>query len=206
MKRLWLTLVAASLLAIAAVAPALAQDTITIDLEETEDSGVSGTATLTAENGTTNVVIELTGMEEDAVHPIHIHDGTCEDLGGVAYPLEDIVDGMSETTVDVSLDDLMTGEFAINAHLSADEMAVWINCGDIPAAPEEEDDEEADDEEVVDDEADDEEVDDEDAEDVVPAAGSTGGVGTDTAVMMIVLLAAVALGTGFVVRRRAYQT
>jgi hypothetical protein len=204
MKRFWITLVAAGLLAIAAIGPAAAQDTVDVDLDEVDGSGVTGTATLSADNGQTTVSIEIEGGPEGGVHPVHIHDGTCEDLGGVAYPLDDIEDSMSETTVDVALEDLLAGEYAINIHLSADDMATWVACGNLPSAPAEEDDaaEEEDDATEADDEAatDDDEADD--AEDVMPAAGSTGGINTETATMMLVLLGSAALGAGIMLRRR----
>jgi hypothetical protein len=92
---------------------------------------------------------------------------------------------MSESTVDASLDDLMSGEYAVNAHLSADEMSTFITCGNVPMA-------EADDDDAV--------------EDIVPEAGSSGGIGTETAVLMMTLLAGAAVATGLLVRRRAYQS
>jgi hypothetical protein len=144
MKRLWLTMVAVGLLAIAAIAPASAQEngSLTIDLDEVEGSGVSGTATLTEEDGQTSVSIELEGTPEDGVHPAHIHSGTCDDLGDVVFPLEDVVEGSSESTVEASIDDILAADHAINVHLSADEMDVYVACGEITdeAAMDEEDD------------------------------------------------------------------
>jgi hypothetical protein len=222
MKRLLLTVAAAAILAIAAFAPVAAQDSLTLALDEVDESGISGTVRIAAENGESTVSILITaGLEDGAVHPVHIHDGTCDDLGGVAYPLDDIVDGSSETTIEVSLSELLEGEYAINAHLSADEMAVNIACANIDEdeATEEDDeaveeddeaaDDEADDEEVVDEEADDAVEEDDEAddyvEDVVPAAGSVGGLSTDTAAMMLVLGASAMLGTGVLVRRRGLR-
>jgi hypothetical protein len=104
---------------------------VTVALKELNDSGVSGTATLTADGDKTNVVIQVDGATGD--HPVHIHTGSCDSLGEVAYPLTNIdANGHSETTVDISLDDLTAGDFAINAHKSADEIAVYVACGEIP--------------------------------------------------------------------------
>jgi hypothetical protein len=167
MKRFWITIVAVGMFAIAAIAPAAAQeDSLTIDLDEVDGSGVSGTATLTEEDGQTNVVIELEGTPEDGVHPAHIHSGTCDDLGDVVFPLEDVVDGMSESTVEASIDDILAADHAINVHLSADEMNVYVACGEITDEAVAEDDDEAvaedDDEAVAED--DDEAVTDDDDE------------------------------------------
>ena len=85
--------------------------------------------------------------DEAESHPAHIHGGTCADLGDVVYPLTDItpigggtersgaasaipVEG-STTVVDTPLQDLIDGDFAINVHLSADEIDTYIACGDI---------------------------------------------------------------------------
>lgn len=135
MRRIWVSLIAAGLLAIAAFAPVSAQDSITLDLEPVEDSGVAGNVRIESQDGEATVTILLTqGLEDESVHPVHIHEGTCDDLGGVAYPLNNIEDGSSETTIDVDLADLRTGAFAINAHESEENIDTFIACADIPAA------------------------------------------------------------------------
>lgn len=140
MKRFWISMIAAGLLTIAAIAPAAADEhSMTIDLDEVDGSGVSGTATMTETDGETTVSIELDGTPEDGVHPVHIHAGTCDDLGDVVFPLEDVVDGMSESTVEASIDDIMAADHAINVHLSEDEMDVYVACGNIGTGDEEDD-------------------------------------------------------------------
>ena len=87
-------------------------------------------------------------------HPAHIHEGTCDDLDpNPAYPLNDVSDEFladdeatvgdevggeptqevegSTTTVEVSLDDLVGEDYAINVHKSAEEADVYIACGNI---------------------------------------------------------------------------
>ena len=109
-----------------------AAESVTIDLNELSDSGVSGTATLTANGEQTDVAIAVTGATGG--HPVHIHTGTCDTLGEVVHGLTDIdANGESVTTVDTSLTDLLDGEFAINAHLSAEEISVYVACGNIEA-------------------------------------------------------------------------
>jgi hypothetical protein len=109
--------------------------TITIDVGELNDSGVSGTATLTDNgDGTTTVDIQVDGATGD--HPAHIHEGTCDDLDpNPIYPLTNVdADGVSSTDVDVSLEDLLASPHAINVHLSADNIATYVACGNIEAA------------------------------------------------------------------------
>jgi len=80
-------------------------------------------------------------------HPAHIHSGTCANLGDVVAPLTDVTyignnEGRtgaasaipvesSETVVDMPLQDLIDGDYAINIHKSADEIDTYIACGDI---------------------------------------------------------------------------
>lgn len=89
-------------------------------------------------------------------HPAHIHSGTCDNLGDVVYPLNNIVtlDEASPgaeavaspslavvstpviaagqaTTVEASLEDLLAAEHAINVHLSPENIDVYIACGNI---------------------------------------------------------------------------
>ncbi len=113
----------------------LLEDALTVDLEEQNGSGVSGTATLTpADVDQVEVVLDLSGGEEGVVRPAHIHPGTCEDLDPTPqYPLANVEDGKSETTVDASPVDLFTGDFAINVHESEAEIKTYVACGNIPS-------------------------------------------------------------------------
>ena len=79
-------------------------------------------------------------------HPAHIHSGTCDQLGDVVYPLADVVTLTGEEMgtagghpvkvsevnhLDVSLQEILDGEYAINVHESADAIDVYIACGNI---------------------------------------------------------------------------
>jgi hypothetical protein len=80
-----------------------------------------------------------------AAHPVHIHAGTCAELGDVVVPLNDLVapEGdrtgpasavpvtLSENIVDIPLQEIIDGGHAINAHLSTEEIGTYIACGDI---------------------------------------------------------------------------
>ena len=102
-------------------------------LAEDNASGQSGWAKLTRHGDRT--LVELTMGEGDlATELVHIHSGSCSDLGGVAHALTSFVggSGASLTIVEVSLDALMTGGFAINSH-QAGEASVYTACGNIPA-------------------------------------------------------------------------
>jgi hypothetical protein len=119
-----------------AIRSAAAQDnSLTIDLKELNNSGISGTATLTDNgDGTTHVSIKVTGATGG--HPAHIHEGTCDSLDpNPLYPLTDVnADGVSETDVPVSLDDLLAAPYAVNLHESATNLGVYVACGNIVRA------------------------------------------------------------------------
>jgi hypothetical protein len=105
---------------------------MTVSLGEQNSSNQSGEATLTAvDDSTTHVVISI-GSGGETPQPAHIHKGSCDQLDPQPeHPLEDVVDGESSSHVNVSLDELRDGEFAINVHESADALETYVACGDI---------------------------------------------------------------------------
>jgi hypothetical protein len=109
--------------------------TVTVNLGEQNGSGESGTARLTAEGSKTKVVLDLrnpSAMMASETQPAHIHKGSCAKLDPTPlYALADVKDGKSISTVDVKLDDLRNGAFAINVHKSAQEIQSYVACGDI---------------------------------------------------------------------------
>lgn len=131
----FLAALALALLAIAAftASGAYAQDDVVVPINELNDSGVSGDASLTDNgNGSTTVDVLVDGATGG--HPAHIHAGTCADLGDIVYPLTDVdASGASVTVIETSLADLLaSGPYAINVHLSADAIGTYVACGDIP--------------------------------------------------------------------------
>jgi hypothetical protein len=86
------------------------------------------------------------GDTAQEVHPAHIHTGSCAELGEVVLPLENVAipadavrEGteaahpvkISQTHVDMPLQEIINGGYAINVHKSAEEIDVYIACGDI---------------------------------------------------------------------------
>jgi len=91
---------------------------------------MSGEAELTETEDGTHVSLMVESAEGG--HPVHIHFGTCDNLGEVAAGLTDIdATGLSETTVDLTIDELTGEEYAINAHESAENITTYVACGDI---------------------------------------------------------------------------
>jgi hypothetical protein len=94
---------------------------------------------------------EATPVAEESVtaRPVHIHSGSCAELGDVVAPLNDLTAPtgagagqadsafQAETSVSnvpLTLDAILAAPHAINAHLSTEEIGVYIACGDIGGA------------------------------------------------------------------------
>lgn len=93
--------------------------------------------------------------QDDGGHPAHIHSGSCDTLGEVAYPLSNVGPGVikngkaqpagdtvgatediypvieSVTTIKASLADIADGKHALNIHESKEQIQVYIACGNI---------------------------------------------------------------------------
>ena len=110
-------------------------NSVTISLGPGRDADQAGNAQVSRyTEGRTIVDLEIQSGPAGMLQPVHIHDGSCPDVGAVAFPLQDVLAGRSVTVLDVPFDDLRTGSFAINVHQSQDELGVYVACGDIPAA------------------------------------------------------------------------
>ena len=107
-------------------------ESVKIDLKEQNESSESGTASLVEKDGKVMVTLNLTGAAKGVVQPAHIHMGACPKVGEVKYPLTSPVDGKSETTLEVSLDQLKEETpLAINVHKSASEAKIYVACADL---------------------------------------------------------------------------
>jgi hypothetical protein len=112
-------------------------DELTVELGEQHGSTQSGEAVLTRiDDSSTHVVLSIDGGGGGGTpQPAHIHKGSCTRLDPTpAYALEDVFDGESSTHVNVSLDELRDGDYAINVHKSAAALRIYVACGDIGSA------------------------------------------------------------------------
>ncbi|MEE9248516.1 MAG: Ig-like domain-containing protein, partial [Dehalococcoidia bacterium] len=104
---------------------------ITISLGELNDSGQTGTATLTAKGADTQVDITATAGISGIQH---IHDFTGGVLGGVIHDLGTLgEDGTSTTLVNATLASLMAGVLAVNLH-DVNSPGTYTSRGAIPVA------------------------------------------------------------------------
>jgi hypothetical protein len=94
--------------------------------------GVTGTVSLVAvDASTTKVTIQLDGSAVTGGHIAHLHRGTCDTLQneGTIYLATVGADGVSSTTVNIPLDDLLNDGWSVNVHLSETDWDVWMVCG-----------------------------------------------------------------------------
>jgi hypothetical protein len=105
---------------------------VNLTLDQENNSGETGSITLTAVGaGKTEVALVVTNAPYTA-QPAHIHKGTCGDLDPApAYPLAPVLDSVSTSTVNISLDDLRTGELAVNVHKSPKNLKTYVACGNL---------------------------------------------------------------------------
>lgn len=106
---------------------------VIVALGQQNNSGENGTATLTESNGQVTVVLKMTGTSSSVPQPAHIHAGSCPTPGAVKFPLTNVVNGQSTTTLNTTMSALMAqGPMAVNVHKSAQQLADYVACGNLP--------------------------------------------------------------------------
>ncbi len=120
---------------IAAIAWAVAgasPSVLKIKLYAQNRPGETGTATFEQVSGGVEIVVKMAGGQNGA-QPIHIHTGTCANLNPVhKYSLTSIVHGSSATTIpDITLGDLLKGNYVIDVHESSADTKRYVACAAI---------------------------------------------------------------------------
>lgn len=115
----------------------------TYTLNEVDVDGVSGTATFEERmNGETLVTVELMNTMSGDSHPMHIHNNSAAEGGGIAITLNSVEGESGLSKTNVSVDDaqsaimysaLITFDGYINVHNSAEDLATLVAQGDIGA-------------------------------------------------------------------------
>jgi hypothetical protein len=105
-----------------------------VQLATQNNSGQSGTATITELGSQTRVVLSLSGGTFPNPQPAHIHSGTCLNPGGIIYGLTNVTGGQSTTLVNATYDQVNAAFGILNIHKSVAESGVYTACGPASAA------------------------------------------------------------------------
>ncbi len=124
----------------------LTGETVSYNLDEISESGVSGEAIFEERvNGETLVTLKLEGTSEEGEHPAHIHAGSVGDNGTIVISLNSVggESGWSQTNIShyddaeeeegeaVSYEELIEIDGYINIHESAENLEVVIAQGNV---------------------------------------------------------------------------
>ncbi|MGE5619461.1 MAG: hypothetical protein ACM3US_09400 [Sphingomonadaceae bacterium] len=131
-------LLALSLSVVFAATAIAQQQTVTVAINPVGGSGVSGTATLTGMDGTTQVALNVSGFQPNTSHATHFHVGTCANPGSIVIDLPTLTadangNASATATVNASLASLMDGNHLVQTHVtSGANFGAGIACGDVP--------------------------------------------------------------------------
>jgi hypothetical protein len=93
---------------------------------------VTGTITFEDVAGAVAILLHLDGLEEEALVPVELLYGTCENPGTLAYSLASPDAGESETDLSINLSQFNTQKpMAVIIYQSTEDHTA-IACGDIP--------------------------------------------------------------------------
>ena len=119
--------------------PSPAGKTFSFKLNPAQSSvKASGTITVTAGDKTTTVELKITGLQANTSHISHIHTGSCQVRGGIAFALNQVVaDGQgvadTRTTLDIKYPPA-SGRWYVVVHAGPDMQgasASYLLCGNL---------------------------------------------------------------------------
>lgn len=108
------------------------------DLVALNGSGVTGTVSVTDLGAQTEVMVTLNGLAANSAHAGHIHTGTCDNLGGVVAPLQEITAGAAgtgtmTTTIAAAPATVMNGQHLVAYHQNpGEDHGPAVACAPIP--------------------------------------------------------------------------
>ena len=99
----------------------------------------NGTITLSAEPKTTRIELKVSGLQANSSHVSHIHLGTCQSRGGIAFALNQVVaDGQGDSDVRTTLMNLRyppaSGTWYVVVHAGPDMQgsnSSYLLCGNL---------------------------------------------------------------------------
>lgn len=111
---------------------AAAIESETFPLTTLNDSGVTGSVTLTALDARHTEVEIRVDPAGHADMPSHIHPGTCTNLvPQPKYALQNVKQGHSLTKVSAGFTELLKAGLAVNIHKSNEDLATYTACAEL---------------------------------------------------------------------------
>lgn len=103
-----------------------------IVLNPQNNSGESGIVLFEKLGDKTLVKINLVGFQSDISQSVHFHKGSCDKPLTVKHKINDVINGKSETVLDVKLEDLLKDlPLVVNVHKSFEEDDIHTACGEV---------------------------------------------------------------------------
>lgn len=116
----------------------LAQESVRVQLESMNGSGVSGTATLSIAGEGTNVILDVEGLAPDAIAQATMHAGTCATPSASFAPLPELqADATGRATATGSIlfrgtEDIALATMTDGEHIIVIQTEEVVACGVIP--------------------------------------------------------------------------
>jgi|GEM_PF-6742984 len=105
-------------------------------LLERNNSGEGGVAVLEEVGGRTKLTIDLLGGPVDTSQPARILLGNCQDKGRIMYNLNPIINGGSETIIDLTIDELTSDlPVSISVYAESGNPETETACGEMEIVP-----------------------------------------------------------------------
>ncbi len=109
----------------------LPAETTVVTMQEFNNSNQSGSAALVSENNQTRIIINLANSPNYA-QQVYILKGSCEQPGEIMYTLSPLINGQSETVIDLSLKNLFDQlPLTIAVYRETQTDQVNVSCGSI---------------------------------------------------------------------------
>lgn len=106
-------------------------------LQSMNGTSISGSASVTPAPGGSTASINIRDAVSGAVHPWHVHVGTCATGGGIAgpssayTPLNVTAGGNANSTAQLPMTLDPTQSYHVNVHNSPSDMGTIVACGDL---------------------------------------------------------------------------
>jgi hypothetical protein len=112
---------------------------VAVELEEQNDANVTGARAVFRYEDKNSTVVTVDGLDGGeraglGPNPMQIVHGTCAKPGEVAFELQPLTGASAESTIEVGLDELYNGEYAIQV-LFSETRHDPLACGEVPDDP-----------------------------------------------------------------------